>query len=84
MSAELGLPIVPAYVHGTGDAMPKGRFFPAHKQVAVRIGVPIYPHSNGNAAGVRRHDWMVAQARLRIDEMRNGVEQGEGERVDGI
>jgi len=84
LSAELGLPIVPAYVHGSGDAMPKGRFFPAHKQVAVRIGLPIYPHSNGNAPGARRHDWMVAQARLRIDEMRAGVEQRERERVDGI
>ena len=84
LSAELGLPIVPAYIHGTGDAMPKGRFFPTHKRVAVRIGAPIYPHSNGNASGDRRHDWMVAQVRLRIDEMRVGVALREGERVDGI
>ena len=84
LSAELGLPIVPAYVHGSGDAMPKGRFFPAHKQVAVRIGVPIYPNSNGDNPGVRRNDWMVTQARIRIDEMRAGVEQREGEQVDGI
>jgi hypothetical protein len=52
--------------------------------VAVRIGVPIYPHSNGNAAGDRRHDWMVTQARLRIDELRAGVALRAGERVDGI
>jgi hypothetical protein len=50
----------------------------------VRIGVPIYPHSNSTAAGDRRHDWMVAQIRLRIDELRAGVALRAGERVDGI
>jgi long-chain acyl-CoA synthetase len=62
LATRLGLPIVPAYIQGTREAMPKGRFFPAHRRVTVRIGTPIYPDSNG-----RKYDWMVSQARSRIE-----------------
>ena len=84
LSAELGLPSSRPTSTAPATPMPKGRFFPSHKRVAVRIGAPIYPHSNGTPAGGRRHDWIVAQVRLRIDEMRVGVALREGERVDGI
>lgn len=67
LSNRLGIPIVPAYIHGTREAMPKGRLFPARRPVAVRIGAPIYPYTD---SGGRNHDWMAAQARSRIEDMR--------------
>ena len=69
LSDRLGIPIVPAYIQGTREAMPKGRLFPVHRRVVVRIGAPIYPHANGSGGG-RNHDWMAAQARSRIEDMR--------------
>jgi 1-acyl-sn-glycerol-3-phosphate acyltransferase len=68
LSDRLGIPVVPAYIHGTREAMPKGRLFPAHRRVVVRIGVPIYPHANGGVG--RNHQWLAAQARSRIEDMR--------------
>ena len=40
---ELKLPIVPAYIEGTYEALPKGRFFLKPKKVRIFIGKPIYP-----------------------------------------
>ena len=76
LSAKLGLPIVPAYIRGTREAMPIGRFFPHRNPVAVHIGSPIYPP--GGNHGARRHTWIVEQARMRIDELRAGEERASG------
>lgn len=70
LSDRLGIPVVPAYIHGTREAMPKGRLFPAHGRVVVRIGAPIYPHANDKVRGRHHHDWMAAEARIRIEDMR--------------
>lgn len=82
LSVKLGLPLVPAYIRGSGEAMPIGRFFPHRKPVAVRIGSPIYPPAGGKDA--RRHSWIVAQARLRIDELRAGTAPPQGRRALGV
>jgi len=43
ISAELGVPIVPAYIQGSGTVWPKGRFFPAPGRIGVHFGMPIFP-----------------------------------------
>lgn len=43
ISHELKVPLVPAYIHGTFRAMPKGRNFMKPHRVIVTIGKPIYP-----------------------------------------
>ena len=58
---------MPAYIDGTREAMPKGRLFPAHRRVVVRIGAPIYPPANGQR---HRYEQMTAQARSRIEDMK--------------
>ena len=70
LSLKLGLPIVPAFIQGTRDAMPKGRFLPSHRPLSIRIGAPIFPDVDGNGAGSRKYDWIATEARRRIDEMR--------------
>lgn len=37
------MPVVPAYVHGTGGALPKNSFMPRRRRVAVRFGPPLEP-----------------------------------------
>lgn len=54
ISSELGLPVVPAFIHGSGAAMPKGRFFPAPGRVSVRIGKPILPDAERNRDAIAR------------------------------
>jgi 1-acyl-sn-glycerol-3-phosphate acyltransferase len=54
ISTELGLPIVPAYIEGSGALMPKGRVFPAPGRVGVHIGAPIVPGTGRDHDAVTR------------------------------
>jgi long-chain acyl-CoA synthetase len=41
LACETGAPIVPAYIHGTYTALPKGKLFPKRSHITVRFGVPV-------------------------------------------
>jgi len=43
ISAELKLPIVPAFIKGSFDAWPKGKVFMKPSRITIRIGKPIFP-----------------------------------------
>lgn len=43
ISAELGVPVVPAYITGSFKAWPKGKTLMKPKSIEVWIGKPIYP-----------------------------------------
>jgi long-chain acyl-CoA synthetase len=43
ISAEIGIPIVPAYISGSFKAWPKGKIFMKPSTITIRIGKPISP-----------------------------------------
>lgn len=43
ISAELNLPIVPAFIKGSFSAWPKGKIFMKPSKLSIQIGKPIYP-----------------------------------------
>ena len=43
LAVELGLPIVPAYIDGTAEALPKGRWVPRPGRIHVGFGRAILP-----------------------------------------
>lgn len=43
IALKLGVPIVPAYIHGTHSAQPKGRVVIRPTRLHVSFGAPIYP-----------------------------------------
>jgi len=43
LSAKLGVPVVPAYVHGTQRSLPKKKYVPQVSRVTVRFGEPLEP-----------------------------------------
>jgi 1-acyl-sn-glycerol-3-phosphate acyltransferase/long-chain acyl-CoA synthetase len=43
LGVELELPIVPAYIDGAGNALPKGSWLPRPGRIQVRFGRPIMP-----------------------------------------
>jgi len=73
ISVKLGIPLVPAYIAGTREAMPKGRFFPAPGRITVRIGAPVYPERDPAAANSTAYDNIVLEARRRIEELKGSV-----------
>ncbi|HXZ24729.1 MAG TPA: lysophospholipid acyltransferase family protein, partial [Nitrospiria bacterium] len=53
--ARTGVPVLPVYVTGTDEAMPRGSWWVRPRRVTVRIGPPLRfqppaPGSNGDAA----------------------------------
>jgi 1-acyl-sn-glycerol-3-phosphate acyltransferase len=73
LAVKLKLPLVPAYIEGSREAMPKGRFFPVPRPVTIRIGEPIYPEEPAAAPQTQYYDSLVVEARKRIDAMRGYV-----------
>ena len=43
IATELGLPIVPAYVHGTFDSLPKNGKIPKPRRINVHFGEAVNP-----------------------------------------
>lgn len=41
LALELGVPVVPTYIHGTYDALPVGKMLPRRAPVRVTFGVPV-------------------------------------------
>jgi len=41
IAQQLAMPLVPAYIEGTFDAMKKGQFFPKARKIHVKFGKPI-------------------------------------------
>lgn len=61
-----GTPVVPTYLFGTAEAMPKGKHFPRPHQVTVRFGDPIQ---------IKAHPRFRATWRSAAEELRDAVLQ---------
>ncbi|MEZ5293658.1 MAG: lysophospholipid acyltransferase family protein [Vicinamibacterales bacterium] len=61
LAAELGVPVVPAAIAGTRQAMPKGRWIPRPGRVLVRFGPPIQPEEWVGTPGTRHGRAYVAR-----------------------
>ena len=79
ISAELKLPIIPVYIKGTYDSMPKGKSFMRPRRLQATIGQPIFPeqfnHESKNGkpmSGYRLLTAELEQSILKLKE-KNGV-----------
>lgn len=52
LAARLGMPILPAYIRGTADILPKGRLLPRAAPAEIRFGAAIDPRAT-SAGGVK-------------------------------
>ncbi|HET8787570.1 MAG TPA: hypothetical protein VFO47_02330, partial [Actinomycetes bacterium] len=62
LAIDTGVPVVPMYLHGLEQVMPKGSFVPLPGGVVVGIGLPIPPGDDYNDL-VRRAEAGVAEVR---------------------
>lgn len=53
LSVSTGVPVLPIYVHGLGEVMPKGSRAPLPGGVVVDVGRPIRPGTGADVEGVR-------------------------------
>jgi long-chain acyl-CoA synthetase len=62
LALEAGVPIVPAYIHGTYEALPAGRSIPRRTRLAVRFGAPITVTPPAATANKEEHLRHIAAA----------------------
>jgi 1-acyl-sn-glycerol-3-phosphate acyltransferase len=74
LALKLGLPLVPAYVEGTREAMPKGRLFPIPRSVTIRIGQPILPDAMATNGNGRLYDDIVLEAKRRVHALKGSAD----------
>jgi 1-acyl-sn-glycerol-3-phosphate acyltransferase len=53
LAAATGVPVVPLYVHGLADVMPKGSRAPLPGGVVVDVGQPVRPGPGDDVASIR-------------------------------
>ncbi|OGU70354.1 MAG: hypothetical protein A2V93_11380 [Ignavibacteria bacterium RBG_16_34_14] len=76
ISAELGLPIVPALIKGSFNAWPKGKIFMRPSRITIRIGKPILPNDyicNGDREGnnFQAYKKITEELEKRVHELKN-------------
>ena len=80
ISAELKLPIVPVYIKGTYDSMPKGKSFMKPRRLHAVIGLPIFPeqfiHENKNGKPMSGYRLLTTELEKSILSLKedNGVD----------
>jgi long-chain acyl-CoA synthetase len=75
LALELGVPIVPAYIRGTYNALPKGRNLPRRHPIEVVFDTPIdmaaYQDRKGRETNYDLYREITQQARLTIEQIRD-------------
>jgi long-chain acyl-CoA synthetase len=67
------VPVVPAFIHGTREAMPPGRVLPRPHQITVVFGEPLNPGNlEQQGEGKESQDRIVRALRDRVAELRTG------------
>lgn len=74
LAVALGLPIVPAYIKGTRQALPKGSWVPRPTRIHVQFGRPILPAEWAMVDGERaRCDYVIQELEQRIGSLARGA-----------
>ncbi len=70
VARRAGVPIVPIYLHGTGEVLPKGRSWPSRHRTTVVFGRPMSVAEGEDARG------FADRIQRRIDELADEFESG--------
>lgn len=79
ISAEILIPIVPAYIYGTFNAWPKGKIFMKPSGITIRIGKPILPEGyvcddNPDGNNFTAYKKITEELEKRIHQLKNSGE----------
>lgn len=78
LSIATGAPIIPAYIHGAYDVLPKGSHMIHPAPVKVSFGLPIYPEAG--RADLRASQDLTKRVHQAIADLAEGVKDAEKER----
>ncbi|RMF87616.1 MAG: 1-acyl-sn-glycerol-3-phosphate acyltransferase, partial [Nitrospinota bacterium] len=75
LACEARVPIVPAYIHGSYEALPKGAVFPKRRKITVTFGPPVsidaFCARRGKMPNHLLYQEVIENVRRRIEELRD-------------
>jgi len=78
MAARAGCPVLPVYIRGAGELLPRGKRFPRPGKIAFLVGEAIVPDTVPRNDDVRSHYDAIAK---RVHEALSGLEASSGKRT---
>jgi long-chain acyl-CoA synthetase len=74
LSLELNVPVVPAYIEGAFEALPRGAKWPRFKKITVRFGKPFHPADidmTKKPSEMDVYQFFMNEVRERVKELRD-------------
>ncbi len=72
LAIECGVPIIPVFIKGSYEALPRGKFFPKLKKLSIDIGKPVYPEMIKKVEGQAdfdKYQWLADIVREKVLEL---------------
>ncbi|RJQ42147.1 MAG: hypothetical protein C4550_00495 [Nitrospiraceae bacterium] len=72
LALELNVPVVPAMIRGSFEALPKGAFLPKFKKITIRFAKPLYPSLpdiTGEQTGRDKYQLFADELREKVAEL---------------
>jgi long-chain acyl-CoA synthetase len=73
LSLELNMPVIPTYIKGSFEALPKGKMFPRFVEIKITFGKPFYPSeldTSKKPEGMDDYQFFTDELRERVGELK--------------
>ncbi len=74
LALELNIPVIPAYIEGSFEALPRRAKWPKFKQIKVVFGKPLFPYNadmSKKPAGTDNYQFFVNELKERVKSLRS-------------
>lgn len=78
LSMELNVPVIPVFIEGSFEALPRGASWPKFKEIKIRFGKPLYPSDldfSIKPDGIDDYQFFVNELRERVEGLKNQVRE---------
>ena len=74
LAIELNIPVIPAYIEGSFEALPRSATWPKFRQIKVAFGKPLFPYDadmSKKPAGTDNYQFFVDELKERVKSLRS-------------
>ena len=74
LAIELNIPVIPAYIEGSFEALPRSATWPKFRQIKVAFGKPLFPYDTDMSkkpAGTDNYQFFVDELKERVKSLRS-------------
>jgi long-chain acyl-CoA synthetase len=74
LALEFNVPVVPAFIKGTLEALPRGSFLPKPKKITITFGKPFYPselNAHEKSESIDQYQFFADELRKKVQQLSN-------------